>query len=90
MLAIHSMENQPIFDHLSIETTQYCPYNAITIDLPKETTSLLRPLSTAPTMLPKETTSLLRPLSTVPYNAITIDFNFHIETTSLLRPSPLY
>ncbi len=28
-----------------IETTQYCPYNAITVDLPKETTSLLRQLT---------------------------------------------
>ncbi len=29
----------------------HCPYNALPIDPPKETTSLLRPLSTVPTML---------------------------------------
>ncbi len=32
-------------DHISIVTTQYCPYNAHTIDV-----SLLRPLSIVPTM----------------------------------------
>ena len=33
-----SLKKPPLYD-----TTQYCPYNAYTIDLPKETTSLLRP-----------------------------------------------
>ncbi len=80
MLTLLTSLKRPLFywDH--------CPYNAHTIDLPKETTSLLRPLSTLPTKLTLFTSLKRPPLywDHCPYNAHTIDLPK--ETTSLLRP----
>ncbi len=48
--------------YLSVEATQYCVHNAHTIDLPKEATSLLRPLSTTVSTMLTLLTYLKRPL----------------------------